>query len=57
MQKINAAIMAKQLGLFYPTCQESAWDQIKDRKGRLENGVFVKEVPNTVDENGVADGL
>jgi hypothetical protein len=39
-------IMARQLGLFYPTCQEAAWDQIKDRKGVMVDGVFRKEVTN-----------
>lgn len=39
-------IMAAQLGLCYPECLEAAWEQIKDRKGRLEGGVFVKEVTN-----------
>jgi hypothetical protein len=37
-------IMARQLGLFYPTCQEAAWEQIKDRKGVMVDGVFHKEV-------------
>jgi hypothetical protein len=25
-------------------CLESAWDEIKDRRGQVVNGVFVKEV-------------
>lgn len=24
-------------------CVQSAWDEIKDRKGKMENGTFVKE--------------
>lgn len=24
-------------------CYETAWDQIKDRKGKIVNGIFVKE--------------
>lgn len=36
-------IIAAQNGLRFDDCLESAWDEIKDRKGRMENGVFVKE--------------
>jgi len=39
-------IMAAQLGLYYPECQEAAWEQIKDRKGVMVDGVFRKEVTN-----------
>lgn len=38
------AIIAEQYGLAYEQCQEAAWEQIKDRKGRIINGTFVKEV-------------
>ena len=38
------AIIAAQKKLDYELCQEGAWQEIKDRKGRIENGVFVKEV-------------
>lgn len=38
------AIIAAQYGLAFEQCQESAWEEIKDRKGRIINGVFVKEV-------------
>lgn len=37
-------IIAAQYGLAFEQCQEAAWEQIKDRKGRIVNGVFVKEV-------------
>ena len=37
-------IIAKQCGLTLSECQEAAWEQIKDRKGRMVDGVFVKEV-------------
>jgi NTP pyrophosphatase (non-canonical NTP hydrolase) len=37
-------IVAAQLGLGFDDCQEAAWSEIKDRKGRLIDGVFVKEV-------------
>lgn len=37
------AIQAKFHGLTLAECIEHAWHQIKDRKGRLVDGVFVKE--------------
>jgi NTP pyrophosphatase (non-canonical NTP hydrolase) len=36
-------VIANQLGLRYSECQEAAWEEIKDRKGRMVDGVFVKE--------------
>ena len=36
-------IMAAQRGLNIEDCIEHAYQQIKDRKGRLVSGVFVKE--------------
>ena len=38
------AIIAAQYGLAFEQCQEAAWEEIKDRKGRIINGTFVKEV-------------
>mgnify|MGYP001252645543 CR=1 FL=1 len=32
-----------QLGIDFEECVELAYDEIKDRKGKLINGVFVKE--------------
>jgi NTP pyrophosphatase (non-canonical NTP hydrolase) len=37
------AIQAKFHGLTLTECIEHAWQQIKDRKGRLVDGVFQKE--------------
>ena len=37
-------IIAKQYGYTTEGCIEHAWNQIKDRKGKMINGVFVKEV-------------
>jgi len=37
-------IVAAQLGFSFDDCQWAAWSEIKDRKGRLVDGVFVKEV-------------
>ena len=36
-------ILAAQLGTTIEACQDAAWEQIKDRKGRMVDGVFVKE--------------
>jgi len=31
------------MGLRFDECQEAAWEEIKDRKGKMVGGVFVKE--------------
>lgn len=36
-------ILCEQLGFKLSDCVELAYNEIKDRKGRMENGVFVKE--------------
>jgi len=36
-------VLAAQYGLDVNACIEAAWEEIKDRKGRMLNGVFVKE--------------
>ena len=36
-------ILANQLGFDIDECLESAYNEIKDRKGRTENGNFIKE--------------
>ena len=36
-------IIANMYGMSYQQCLEAAWKQIKDRKGEMRNGVFVKE--------------
>jgi phosphoribosyl-ATP pyrophosphohydrolase len=38
------AIIAQQHGLSLTYCQDLAWNEIKDRKGVMLNGKFVKEV-------------
>lgn len=37
-------IIAAQCGLSREQCEEAAWGEIKDRKGRIIKGTFVKEV-------------
>lgn len=36
-------ILSMQLGLDIQECVQGAYDEIKDRKGKMINGVFVKE--------------
>lgn len=36
-------ILAAQSGVMIEECIEHAWDEIKDRKGRMVDGVFLKE--------------
>ena len=36
-------ILAAQQGVLIEECVDQAWHEIKDRKGRMENGIFIKE--------------
>lgn len=40
---VTIIILAYQMGLNPTECLETAWNEIKDRKGTTRNGVFVKE--------------
>ena len=40
---VTVIILSKQLGLEPTECLESAWNEIKDRKGKTVNGTFIKE--------------
>ena len=42
--QVVLAVMCAQLGIDIDECREIAWEQIKDRKGKMVDGVFVKEV-------------
>ena len=42
--QVVLCVMCCQLGLDIDECREIAWEQIKDRKGKMVDGVFVKEV-------------
>ena len=42
--QVVLCVMCHQLGIDIDECREIAWEQIKDRKGRMVDGVFVKEV-------------
>ena len=42
--QVVLAVICAQLGLDIDECREIAWEQIKDRKGKMVDGVFVKEV-------------
>jgi NTP pyrophosphatase (non-canonical NTP hydrolase) len=39
---VTLIILAKQLGLDPADCLEAAWNEIKDRRGKTIDGVFVK---------------
>lgn len=43
-------IMSEQLGFSIEECIDIAYDEIKDRKGRMIDGVFVKESDLKEDE-------
>jgi NTP pyrophosphatase (non-canonical NTP hydrolase) len=36
-------ILAAQVGVQVEDCIEAAWNEIKDRKGRMQDGVFIKD--------------
>jgi NTP pyrophosphatase (non-canonical NTP hydrolase) len=40
---VTLIIVAAQYGLTIEECLQMAYNEIKDRKGRMENGVFIKE--------------
>jgi NTP pyrophosphatase (non-canonical NTP hydrolase) len=40
---VALTVLSLQLGLDVEKCIEAAYEEIKDRKGRMVNGVFVKE--------------
>lgn len=40
---VTLVMQAQMWGLSMTECIDAAWDEIKDRKGRMVNGVFVKE--------------
>lgn len=42
--QVVLAVMCAQLNLDIDECREIAWNEIKDRKGKMVDGVFVKEV-------------
>ena len=41
---VTVIIFAQQLGYTPAECLEAAWNEIKDRKGKTEGGVFIREV-------------
>jgi NTP pyrophosphatase (non-canonical NTP hydrolase) len=40
---VTLIVLSKQLGLEPLHCLEVAWNEIKDRKGKMVDGTFVKE--------------
>lgn len=41
--QVVLAVMCAQMGLDIDACREAAWREIKDRKGKMVDGMFVKE--------------
>jgi len=39
-------IMAAQNGMMIEDCIDAAWQQIRDRKGKMVDGIFIKEADN-----------
>lgn len=50
-------ILCMQLGTDIGTCTEIAYEDIKDRKGKMINGVFVKEADLVDDDPFLENGL
>lgn len=50
--QVVLAVMCAQLGLNIDQCREVAWNEIKDRKGKMVDGVFVKEGKMDQTNNG-----
>lgn len=40
---VTLVMQAQMWGLTMQDCIDAAWNEIKDRKGRMVNGVFVKD--------------
>ena len=40
---VTLVILSQQLELDFKTCVEMAYNEIKDRKGKMVNGTFIKE--------------
>ena len=40
---VTLVLQAQMWGLTITECLDAAWDEIKDRKGRMVDGIFVKE--------------
>lgn len=40
---VTLIIIAEQIGVSFEECLAVAYHQIKDRKGRMQNGIFIKE--------------
>jgi uncharacterized protein YabN with tetrapyrrole methylase and pyrophosphatase domain len=43
--------IAERNGVTLTACLDQAWEDIKDRKGTMRDGVFIKEEDNVAEEN------
>lgn len=41
---VTLVVLSETLGYDYDECIKLAYDEIKDRKGKLVDGIFIKEV-------------
>ena len=41
--QVVLGVMCAQMGLDIDACREAAWSEIKDRTGKMVDGVFVKD--------------
>jgi NTP pyrophosphatase (non-canonical NTP hydrolase) len=42
---VTLILAAEMAGVSFEACLQAAYDEIKGRTGRMENGVFVKDTP------------
>lgn len=47
---VTLMIQAEMWGMTMEECIEAAWQQIKDRKGRMVEGIFVKDIQYGFDD-------
>jgi len=48
---VTLIILARMFNTDINTCLQAAYNEIKDRKGKMVNGVFVKDGSNTQGQN------
>ncbi len=54
---VTLVLQARMWGLTITECLDAAWDEIKDRKGRMVDGIFVKESGNAAAQRHVEETL
>jgi NTP pyrophosphatase (non-canonical NTP hydrolase) len=54
---VTLILAAELAGLAFEECLQAAFDEIKDRKGKMVNGQFVKDRPPFPDNHEVREGM